>query len=228
MAKVKLGAIAGQVSGSIGTQTWSHNRFGAYVRNRSIPVQPQSAVQLTRRATLALHSSAWQDLSATQRLSWKVWAENNPMVDRLGDKRIMSGHMAYVSLNSRLSIAGNAAITSPPVIAGPDALKTLSITASVATQAVTAVYTATPIGANIKLWVTAAKTPTATINYVRNLIRFCECSAAAQASPYAIDYIAVTLGALTLAERVIARVSLIDTTTGLISPPMEARCTVAA
>jgi hypothetical protein len=228
MAKVKLGAIAGQVSGSIGTQTWSHNRYGAYVRNRSIPVQPGSAVQLQRRAAMALHSSAWQDLSATQRLSWKVWAENNPIVDRLGDKRILPGHAAYVQLNSRLSLIPAAAISDPPIVAAPDALTSVSIAASVATQNVVVTFAATPLGANDTICLWACVTPTATINYVKNLMRFIACGSGAQTSPFTTSAVATTCGNLTLGETVIVYASVIGITTGQISPPREARCTVVA
>ncbi len=119
MAKIKLGAIAGQVSGSIGTQVWSHNRFGAYIRNRSIPVQPNTAPQLAQRAMLSLHSAIWQDRSAAERKSWAVWAQNNPIVDRPGDKRILSGHMAYVRLNCNIDLIDENAISTPPIYAAP-------------------------------------------------------------------------------------------------------------
>lgn len=228
MAKVKLGALAAQVSGSIGGDTWSHNRFGNYVRLRSIPVQPESAAQLDRRAALATWSSYWSTLSASIRLSWKVWAQNNPIVDRLGDKRILSGHMAFVALNSRLDTVGGSLVTNPPVVAAPYALQTLTIAASVATQQVTLTYTATPIGAGHVLYTWAAKTPTPTINYVKNLLRFVDTSGDNQASPCACANIATKLGALTLGETIIVRVALMEYASGQISTFQEARCQVAA
>ena len=228
MAKIRLGTIVGQISGSAGATTFSHGRFGAYIRLRSIPVQPDSPRQLARRAAMGGNSAAWGLLIPTVRLAWKVWAENNPITDRLGDKRILSGHQAYVGLNSRLDVIGAANISSPPVKPGPDALTAVSMTASVATQAAILTYTATPIGAGKCLWINGAKTPTATVNYIKNLLRFIEYSATAQASPYQVDYFAIKLGALTLGECLIANCHVFDTATGLLSPPLQARCTVAA
>jgi len=227
MAKIKLGALAGQVSGSIGSETYSHNRFGAYVRLRSIPVQPNSAAQLMRRAELATRSAAWSALGDSTRLSWKVWAQNNPIVDRLGDKRILDGHMAFVMCNARLAPLGWPTFTTPPIKAAPTALTSLSITASAATQNVTIAFAPSPIGAGLMLWIQACKQPTASVNYVKNLLRWIDADTVLGGTPYTCTAFATKCGVMTSGETAIMWINVLDTATGLLSPPREARCTIA-
>jgi len=228
MAKIRLGQMVGQVSGSIGATTYSHGRFGPYVRLRSIPVQPGTALQLQRRADMSSNSSAWTLLTAAQRQAWKVWAENNPITDKLGDKRILDGHQAYCMLNSRLDVVGATNISNPPIANAPPSLLTLTLAASVATQLVTHTFTATPLAASHRLWCTGCKTPTATINYIKNRLRYVDKSAAAVASPWDCNNYPTICGALVLGETVFSVVSVIDTLTGLIAPPLRATCQVAA
>lgn len=228
MAKTKLGALVGQLSGSIGTYTFSHNRFGTYSRLRSIPVQPNSALQLNRRATLAGLSALWATITAAQRTAWKVWAENNPIVDSLGDKRILSGHMAYVQLNARLAVVGGTASATPPITAAPGALTALTITCSAAAQTVACVFAPSPLAATEKLYLWGCKTPTATVNYVKNLLRFTQASAGAQATPFSCTDFPTIHGVLTEGEAVIVQAGIINTDNGLVSPPRQARCLVVA
>jgi len=227
MAKVKYGAIVGQVSGSIGASTHGHNRFGNYIRQRSIPVQPNTGLQLAQRAVLGTESAAWANLLAAQRKSWAVWSQNNPIVDVLGDKRILTGHMAFVMCNSRLKQIALPTFDTPPAKATPTALTTLSLTATVSLQDCNLTFTPSPLWSGGILWIRGCKTPTASINYVKNLFRFVE-AAAPTNSPYNCTLVADVLGTLALGERIILWVSRMDSTTGLISPPREARCTVTA
>jgi hypothetical protein len=228
MAKIKLGAMVGQVSGSVGCETYSHNRFGTYTRLRSIPVQPNTAAQLLRRAVLSARSSAWGALLAANRKSWAVWAQNNPMVDKLGDKRILSGHMAYVQCNTRLEALGWPTFDTPPIQPAPSALSSCSISASVATQNVTVNFGPSPIGAGNMLWIVGCKTPTPTINYIKNLLRWIDADTALAGTPYTCTAFPTVCGALVLGEQIHALISVFDNQSGLISTPRRVTCAVAA
>lgn len=228
MAKIKYGPLIGQASGSVGATTFSHNRFGSYTRNRSIPTQPNSGPQLLRRAALSTISAAWALRSVSERLAWKIWAQNNPMTDKLGDKRILTGHMAYVQLNSRLLLIAVAAVDTPPVVPTPTALTAASIIVSVAANTAAITFAPTPLGADARVFVTACKTPTATINYTKNLMRYIAVSAAAQTTPYTIANVGTLLGSLTVGENSIFWLHVIDDATGLLSPPREVRTLVVA
>jgi hypothetical protein len=171
-------------------------------------------------------SAAWAGIGATNQLGWRSWAQNNPIVDTLGDKRILTGHMAFVACNSRLKQIALPTFNTPPAAAHPTPLITLGITASVSTQNVILTFTPTPLWGGGVMWIRGCVTPKATINYVKNLLRFVE--AFADNSPYTCTTVATKLGALTLGQRVILWVSRLDSLTGLMSQPIEARCTVTA
>ena len=226
--KVKLGPIIGQASGSIGAQTFAHNRFGSYTRNRTIPTQPNSGTQLTRRADFGALSADWAARSAPERLAWKVWAQGNPIVDRLGDKRILTGHMAYVALNSRLLQITDPKSNTPPILPMPTALTSLTCVVSKAANSAAFTFTPAVLGANNALYVQLCKTDTASINYVKNLLRYGGVFGKATPSPGAFLNLDTLVGTLTIGETCIFWCHVFDRTNGQLSPPREVRATVIA
>lgn len=66
-----------QRSGSIGATVHSHNRFGQYIRARSVPVNPNTARQVIARNAARSIMIAWQNtLTQDQRDAWNVYAAN--------------------------------------------------------------------------------------------------------------------------------------------------------
>src|SRR5882762_2144010 len=57
-------------SGSQGSRTFSHNKGGAYTRNRRIPVNPTTVSQGAVRNQLAASSANWANLSDADRNAW--------------------------------------------------------------------------------------------------------------------------------------------------------------
>lgn len=99
MAILKTTVIA-QPSGSLGGIVFSHNRGGQYMRNRSIPTNPNSIFQQTVRAAMASLAARWTDtLTAVQRLAWDTYAENVPLPNRVGDPINVGGLGMYVRSN---------------------------------------------------------------------------------------------------------------------------------
>jgi hypothetical protein len=78
------GAFVGVLSRSQGSTTASHNRFGAYLRNRIIPVNPNTSKQADARATLASNSSRYRTLSEGQRAGWAALGAQITRLDTLG------------------------------------------------------------------------------------------------------------------------------------------------
>jgi len=102
-----------QRSGKQGGMVWSRNRFGAYARNRAIPVNPDSVLQRDVRSQLAALSKSWQDLSDNQRSAWTAAAQNFPKINRLGDSYVSTGFNYYVQINQVLYSAFASQISSP-------------------------------------------------------------------------------------------------------------------
>jgi len=140
------------MSGSIGGATYSHNRGGAYIRKRSVPVNPNTAKQQTIRTQMATVSGEWAGLTDNQRTLWTDWAEVNPIIDTLGQSIILSGQSAFVMLNTRLVNSAQASLQVPPVGTGPDQLGTVTVTAT-APGTVSIAYTGTVLGAGEKMMV---------------------------------------------------------------------------
>lgn len=104
-------------SGSIGGCVFSRNRYGAYVRNRSVPVNPGSTFQNTVRANLASLSQAWvSELTDNERASWDQYASQVPRTDALGNQMFVLGINWFVAVNSLRLLATAARLDSAPII----------------------------------------------------------------------------------------------------------------
>lgn len=76
MARVTYGDIVTNMSGSTGGATYARNRYGAYKRNKVVPVNPRSELQVVIRSIFATCVGAWQTLTAAQRTAWKLFADS--------------------------------------------------------------------------------------------------------------------------------------------------------
>lgn len=95
-----------QISGSIGGTTWSRNRFGAYKRGRSMPVNPRTARQVAVRNAVRSLAIAWQiDLSQAQRDGWDQYGANVNWTNALGQSVNLTGLNHYVRSNTALVTA---------------------------------------------------------------------------------------------------------------------------
>lgn len=88
--------VYSQTSGSIAGITYSRNKGGMYTRARAVPTNPKTAAQQAVRNGLQLTSSQWSNvLTSAQRSAWAVYAANVPLVDSLGESRVVSANAQY-------------------------------------------------------------------------------------------------------------------------------------
>lgn len=106
------------VSGSQGYTTWSRNRFGAYKRNRTKPVNPNSGNQVAIRNAFRGAVTSWTDiLTSVQRSSWETYAANVPWLNAAGQSVRMTGQNAYVRAETFFQFWGGvAAPTTAPAL----------------------------------------------------------------------------------------------------------------
>ena len=79
------GTLIGEASGSIASLTFSHNRGGQYVRQRTIPTNPNTVFQQAIRSLVSELTSRWQNtLTEAQRAAWDQYAVQVPLLDPLG------------------------------------------------------------------------------------------------------------------------------------------------
>ncbi len=210
--------ILGSLRGSIGDNTFSHNRGGDYVRRRVSPTNPNSTRQQTMRTFLGLLSSLWSTtLTPAQRGEWNTWASQQNKEGPLGNSINWTGANGYISTNTHLLDAGDTRIDAPPVVVAPTGLLTLSADISAATTC-DFTFTGTPAAANHKLvaFMSLPQSGAAQPNFKQ--CRIVGYSAAAQASPWA----ATLPFSVISGQTVVFFVAIMDDETGLFSAFLRA------
>ena len=123
--------VFSSASGSINGITYSHNASGMYIRNRTMPVNPNTANQQAVRSAMAQLTSNWSNvLTAGQRLRWNNYAANVPLINKVGDPINVTGLNMYVRSNIPRLRAGLTSIASGPTNFTLADLAPISIVAS--------------------------------------------------------------------------------------------------
>jgi len=142
MALLKFGGGITEMRGSIAGNVYSRNRYGAYARARTKPVNPNSSRQQAIRATLAFLTTEWSTtLTAGQRTAWNLYGSNVVMTNKLGESINLSGFNHFIRSNIiRKRIIGSYIAAGPVVFEIPAADPTFSISGSEAAQTIDFVY----------------------------------------------------------------------------------------
>ena len=218
MAIIIPGVAVSQMSGRVGGTIFSRNRGGAYMRNGSIPSTVTTWFAQHIKAITAAQSQAWADLDDEIQEQWREWATQNPVINRLGQSRTLSGHQAFVKLNARLVYAGFTAITSPPIGAAPAPFAPDSVTLDVATKKAEIAYTPTPAPAGVAVQIYAYLANSPGVSYVKNRLALVYTSDAPAASPANIwPDLEARFGTPQVGQILHFALRALDTTTGLVS-----------
>jgi hypothetical protein len=88
-----------------------------YMRARTIPTNPNSSFQQGVRGALGELAAAWTStLTEAQRLAWTVFAQNVPLINRLGDSRTIPPLAWYVKANVQRLAQGKTRIDDAPTV----------------------------------------------------------------------------------------------------------------
>lgn len=130
------------MSGRLGGVIASRNRGGPYLRNGTIPINPNTDRQGVVRGAMAFLADRWaQTVTAGQRTAWNLYASNVEMSNRFGEATHLSGYNHYLRSNIIRKMAGWAIIDDGPVdFTIPAHDPTFAITASEGTQEITYTY----------------------------------------------------------------------------------------
>ena len=121
MAIFTPGPAVAEIRGSIGGSTFSRNTYGAYIRSRAKPTNPNTSLQVQIRTFMRNVVSAWRLLSDDQREAWNTYATSTPMQNRLGQTIYLSGFNHYCRSNVARLLAGLNRVDDAPSSAGlPD------------------------------------------------------------------------------------------------------------
>lgn len=167
--------VAG-ASGSIGGATYSRNRFGQYIRNRAVPVNPSSSFQQVVRNALSQLVTRWTEtLTQAQRDAWDVYGQNVPVVNALGASINLTGQNWYIGNNIPRLQAAIGVVDSAPTIfdRGTFEIPVITINATADTIAVDFDNVAPPYnetGAGLLVFVSRPVNPS--VNFFKGPYRF--------------------------------------------------------
>lgn len=142
MALIKFGGGVIQMAGSIAGNVFARNRYGNYVRARTKPTNPNTALQQQVRSAIAWLVDHWsQTLTPDQRAAWQHYADNVNMLNRLGEVIHLSGFNHFCRSNSlRKRNADTIILDGPSIFEIPAHDPTFAFTISEATQTLTVTF----------------------------------------------------------------------------------------
>lgn len=164
------GTIIGQASGSYASNTFSHNRGGQYIRNRSIPVNPNSTQQQAVRNAMNLYANRWRTaLTQAQRDGWAAYSAAVPIPDSLGEPRDIGGIAMYSRNNIPRRQSGLSAVNAAPAALVLGTVTPPTITGIAATGIASVVFDntdewATAVGGALLLYFSRGANSTRTAN----------------------------------------------------------------
>lgn len=225
MAIIIPGGGVASISGSLGGVTFSRNKGGAYVRNRSIPTNPASVFQGEVRAILADLTSRWNDtLTALQREGWDTYAANVLLPNSLGQPRDVGGLAMYVRSNVSRVQSNESRVDDAPIIFNLGAFTDPSVFAATASATtIDVAFDNTDDWANEDdsvLLVYGSRPKNETQNFFKGPYRFAEAIFGSSSSPPVSPLsIAMPFG-FSVGQRVFAKFS-ISRADGRLSSPVR-------
>lgn len=222
MALVKYTAIVADMRGSLAGTVFSKNSYGAYVRTKVTPVNPQTIAQQGVRQFFGQLSQAWRGLTQAQRNGWNTSAVNFNRTNVFGDQSQLNGFNLFKQLNQNLLITGNATIDDAPLPAAVFGFTAASLVADTGLGNLTLTY-APAIPAGTSVLVSATAQLSAGVNFVKSELRTIKVAVTADASPLDLtaDYVA-KFGALPLVgTKVFVEVKPINDVSGQAGTPLK-------
>lgn len=229
MAKVKYSALVSDMRNKLNGSVLSKNRAGNYIRNKTTPVNPQTAAQQANRQQLGAMSSAWNGLTEPQRQSWRGAVASFPYTDIFGDRKELDGKSLFIKLNLNLLNAGQTQISSAPSSVAIPELAINSGTATVASGVEINIAPAT-VPSGFSLLVYATPPVNGGVYFVKNRYRLL---GTATATAGVVDLQALydaKFGALSagdVGKAVSVRCALVSNTTGQLGVGVDIRIIVA-
>lgn len=127
MALIKSSLLS-DLSGSIGGTTYARNRGGLYARNKTVPINPRTAIQEANRNLFGAISTVYGSLTQGQLDGWRTAGHAYPQINRLGDSYFPSGRQLFMMCNQNLALVDLPSIVDAPP---PDALPVLPVDAPI-------------------------------------------------------------------------------------------------
>lgn len=145
MASITFGSIVAEARGSVGSDTYSRNQWGAYVKARTTPTNPNTALQVASRLLMSNAVAAWRALTDAQRFGYIQIADTFKKQNRVGQQYPLTGYNLFIRQHIICAVVGEVAPTKAGAPQEKQTSSIISITPSAAAFTVTTRKTQ-PIG----------------------------------------------------------------------------------
>lgn len=209
------GALGGgTISGKQGSIVFSHNKGGAYIRNRVVPVDPQSQWQQLQRNWMSQFVSRWHNvLTQAERDAWETYAANVPRVNRIGLPHHLTGINWYVAMNTFRIQGGRTIVdTAPGTFIMSSYTMLTSLVASEAAQTVSVVFDNTETWADDEgcMNIYLSRPQNVTRNFFKGPYRHADTIVGNTATPPTSPYAAATAFAFVQGQRIFLRANVCE------------------
>ena len=147
--------MVGQLAGSAGSTTASHNKYGSYFRTRVTPVNTETTKRSAVRASFGGWSNQWKGLTSGQRSAWNALATTVTLQDKQGVSFQPSGFNLFVSSNQNNFGLSAALVDDAPAWDPPTAPVITGVTATEETDVIasmTVAFTPTAPAGTSYVW----------------------------------------------------------------------------
>lgn len=163
MAKIKFGSFVTDMRGKIGGSIYSKNGSGSYVKNLTVPINPNTSRQQAVRNDLKQLSQLWRTASDEERKAWNMAALNQPRQDDLGNTYTQSGFNMFVGVNMIGKALGGAVKANPPQPTPPPDLGDIELVYDAVTPAINMTESGAAVPADTS-WIIYMTAPISTGN----------------------------------------------------------------
>jgi len=226
MARVKFGAIVVDMSGKLGGHVFAKNKSGSYVRTKTTPLNPRTALQTDVRAMFATLSSGWGNLTDVQRQSFIDGVVAFGKTDVFGDIKNPTGKALYQRLNQNLSNTSQALVSVAPQPAEIPFVNASAASGAAAVPAFSIANAGDTTGSKLIIYATP-KLSQGT-QFVKNKLR--QLQVTAGGNGVAIDILAAytaKFGALVAGDNIFVGIRTVNSI-GMASPMQVLKAVIAA
>jgi len=114
MAVINYSGLIDSIKGKMQGTVFQKGSTRHIIRNKGSVHKTNSFEQQQKHQILQAKHKAWQNLSASDKQSWRDYAALYDLTDKFGVSRTISGHNWFCSANCNLDIIGQSNLTTAP------------------------------------------------------------------------------------------------------------------
>lgn len=112
MARIIYTALVESIRGSIAGTTFQRNRHGYTIKKKPNMVNPNTALQNSRKVIFSSVVRSWRDLTSGQRSNYETYASTYPQYAKNNPTSQLSGYEVFVRYNCLRRLTGYSVLTS--------------------------------------------------------------------------------------------------------------------